>query len=202
MPRRVWNSLEGSIRQHVDNPKDTIQRAVELGLLKSSAEGKTYDAFRDRIIFPIIRPGKGQYRESGEVIAFGGRHLGHPEAVSQGAANPPKYINSPESHVYSKGNLLYGFQQGQEEIRRRRHVVVCEGYTDVMMAHQHGVSNVVGVLGTALTTKSVQFISRAAQCVDLLFDGDSAGRRAAAKSCEHFLGTDVEVKVVLLEGRD
>ena len=194
-----WNSLESSIRQHVENSEDAIQRAVELGLLKSSAEGKTYDAFRDRIIFPIIRPGKGQYRESGEVIAFGGRHLGHPEAVSQGAANPPKYINSPESRVYSKGNLLYGFQQGQEEIRRRRHVVVCEGYTDVMMAHQHGVSNVVGVLGTALTTKSVQFISRAAQCVDLLFDGDSAGRRAAAKSCEHFLGTDVEVKVVLLE---
>ncbi|MGB1397103.1 MAG: toprim domain-containing protein, partial [Planctomycetota bacterium] len=94
---------------------------------------------------------------------------------------------------------LYGYHQGLDQIRRGRSLVLSEGYTDVIMAHQYGFGNTVAVLGTALTEEGVQLISRKVDRVDLLFDGDVAGKKAASKCCELFLGTEVEVRVVILE---
>ena len=191
-----FDSLTNTLKKAGD-PEAAMKRACELGLLKAGREGTYYDAFRDRIIFPIIRPAKGQARETGEVIAFGGRHLG--SGVEKPGLTPAKYINSPETRVYSKGKVLYGYHQGLDQIRRGRSLVLSEGYTDVIMAHQYGFGNTVAVLGTALTEEGVQLISRKVDRVDLLFDGDAAGKKAASKCCELFLGTEVEVRVVILE---
>ncbi len=191
-----FDSLTNTLKKARD-PEDAMKRACELGLLKEGREGTYYDAFRDRIIFPIIRPARGQARETGEVIAFGGRHLG--SGVERAGLTPAKYINSPETRLYSKGKVLYGYQQGLDQIRRSRSLVISEGYTDVIMAHQYGFTNTVAVLGTALTEEGAQLISRKVDRVDLLFDGDVAGKKAASKSCELFLGTEVEVRVVILE---
>lgn len=191
-----FESLTNTLKKASD-PEDALKRACDLGLLKAGREGSHYDAFRDRIIFPIIRPGKGQFRETGEVIAFGGRHLG--SGRDRPGMKPAKYINSPETRVYSKGKILYGYQQGLDQIRRSRSLILSEGYTDVIMAHQYGFGNTVAVLGTALTEEGVQLISRKVDRVDLLFDGDMAGKKAASRGCELFLGTEVEVRVVILE---
>ena len=191
-----FSSLTETLKKASD-PEAFMKQASELGLLKAGREGTFYDAFRDRIIFPIIRPGKGEARETGEVVAFGGRHLG--SARESSSMTPAKYINSPETRVYSKGKLLYGYHQGLDQIRRGRSLILSEGYTDVIMAHQYGFGNTVAVLGTALTEEGVQLISRKVDRVDLLFDGDVAGKTAAARCCELFLGTEVDVHVVILE---
>jgi len=195
-----FSSLTDTLKEASD-PESALKRAFDLGLLKEGREGTWYDTFRDRIIFPIIRPGKGATRESGEVVAFGGRHLGSVPDPSEGSSRPapPKYINSPETRIYSKSKLLYGYHQGLDQIRRGRSLILSEGYTDVMMAHQSGFGTAVAVLGTALTVQGAQMISRKVDRVDLLFDGDEAGKKAASRCCELFLGTEVQVRVVILE---
>jgi DNA primase len=165
-----WRSLEAAV------PDYSAKALVESGLvIESEVDGgdegarkKRYDRFRDRIMFPIRNP-------RGLVIGFGGRVLGRGE---------PKYLNSPETPVFSKGRELYGLHEGRDTIRREGCVIVVEGYMDVVMLAQHGVRNAVATLGTATTSDHVRKLLRLADRVVFAFDGDAAGRRAAWRALE------------------
>ena len=191
----AWGALTDAMRAESFD----LDRAVRIGLLKRSAEGRVYDAFRQRVIFPI--------RDTrGRVIGFGGRHLElatGSEQQNRGGDPPPKYINSPESDLFHKGAVLYGQFEGRETLRSTRHLLLMEGYTDVMMAHQHGFDTAVATLGTALTEQNVDRIARFADRVTLVFDGDRAGVEAARKAVVLFASRKIENRVVLLaEGED
>jgi len=163
---------------------------VECGLVIES-EGKRYDRFRDRIVFPILN-------QRGLVIGFGGRVIeggdesapgggkGSPgSATGEGKGSPgPKYLNSPETPVFEKGRELYGLSQARDAVRAANRVVVVEGYMDTVMLAQHGVENAVATLGTATTPAHVQKLLRQADEVVFCFDGDAAGRRAAWHALE------------------
>lgn len=173
-----------------------LERGVRLGLLKRSEEGRVYDAFRGRVMFPIREP-------RGTVIGFGGRHLEGVGPAERRSDPPPKYINSPESDLFHKGRVLYGHREGLDPIRRARELLLMEGYTDVMMAHQAGFPTAVATLGTALTVENVERVSRIADRVTLVFDGDRAGIEAARKAAVLFAPYSTEARVVLLaEGAD
>jgi len=156
--------------------------AAGLVVERSGGDG-VYDRFRNRLIFPIVDP-------RGNVAAFGGRTLGE-DAV--------KYVNSPETRAFSKSKMLYGLHVAREAAEAEGFIAVVEGYTDVLMAHQNGVSNVVATLGTALTADHLALLGRLTNQVVVVFDGDEAGRRAAERAVDSFLGNTVEVRVALLE---
>ncbi|MGH8713760.1 MAG: DNA primase [Casimicrobiaceae bacterium] len=141
------------------------------GLVVSGDGGKRYDRFRDRIMFPI-------HDGSGRVIGFGGRILDKGE---------PKYLNSPETPLFSKGRELYGLYQARQAIRAAGRVVVVEGYMDVVALAQHGVEYAVATLGTATTPVHAQKLFRLTDTVVFCFDGDAAGRRAAWRALENTL---------------
>ena len=143
----------------------------ESGLVISGEGGKRYDRFRGRVMFPIRN-------ERGRVIAFGGRVLGSGE---------PKYLNSPETPLFSKGRELYGLHEHRRAIQQAGEVLVVEGYMDVVMLSQHGVDNAVATLGTAVTADQVRRLFRIADRVVFAFDGDAAGRKAAWRALENAL---------------
>jgi DNA primase len=147
-----------------------IAHAVDSGELASeeAAAQKRYDRFRDRIMFPIRSV-------QGAVIGFGGRVLDRGE---------PKYLNSPETPVFSKGRELYGLFEARTAIRQRGYVLVVEGYMDVVALAQSGFDNAVATLGTACTAEHVQKLVRFSDVVVFSFDGDAAGRRAAGRALE------------------
>jgi DNA primase len=134
-------------------------------------EGKRYDRFRDRIMFPIVNV-------RGQVIGFGGRVLDKGE---------PKYLNSPETPLFEKGRELYGLYQAQKAIRAEKMALVVEGYMDVVALAQHGVEYAVATLGTATTPFHIQKLLRLTEQVVFCFDGDAAGRRAAWRALENAL---------------
>ncbi|MDE0959478.1 MAG: DNA primase [Planctomycetota bacterium] len=191
-----WSHLDDDLALLGSDAMQVRQRACELGLLKEKSEGgRYYDAYRDRVIFPILDHRRGR------VIGFGGRHLG--SSPQRSGDPPPKYINSPESRVFSKKHILYGGREGRLEISRQRRVILCEGYTDVMMAHQSGFATAVASLGTAFTDEHVAVLKKLVHSVDLILDGDEAGQAAARRACERFMGTGLGVRVVILkEGVD
>ena len=141
---------------------------VSAGLVKQGDEGKRYDLFRDRIMFPIVDV-------RGNVIGFGGRVLD---------AGEPKYLNSPETPVFEKGRELYGLYQARRAIRDAGRVLVVEGYMDVVALAQHGVGYAVATLGTATSALHMQKLLRQVDEVVFAFDGDAAGRRAAWRALE------------------
>ena len=143
---------------------------VEAGLVIAQ-EGKRYDRFRDRVMFPIRN-------ERGRVIAFGGRVLDKGE---------PKYLNSPETPLFHKGRELYGLSEHRRTIQEAGRVIVVEGYMDVVMLDQHGVANAVATLGTAITADQTARLMRLTDEVVFGFDGDAAGRRAAWRALENSL---------------
>jgi DNA primase len=146
-----------------------IQRDAEGdGEASQDREGKRYDRFRDRIMFPIRNV-------QGETIGFGGRVLDRGE---------PKYLNSPETPVFSKGRELYGLFEARTGLRQRGYALVVEGYMDVVALAQHGFENAVATLGTACTAEHVHKLFRFTESVVFSFDGDSAGRRAAGRALE------------------
>ncbi|MCH7962395.1 MAG: DNA primase [Bacteroidetes bacterium] len=169
--------------------KIDLDRAVKLGLIGKSDDGRYYDKLSGRLIFPIFSP-------NGRVVAFAGRIL---DPEEKGA----KYINSPESLIYSKSKILYGLSFAKDEIRRLNKAILVEGYMDLISLYQSGVKNVVAVSGTALTYDQVQLLSRYTKDVVLLFDSDTAGINASMRSIEVLLKQDMEVKIVSLpEGED
>lgn len=144
---------------------------LETGLVIENDEGKRYDRFRDRIMFPIVNV-------RGQVIGFGGRVLDKGE---------PKYLNSPETPLFEKGRELYGLYQAQKSIRAEKMALVVEGYMDVVALAQLGVEYAVATLGTATTPIHIQKLLRLTEQVVFCFDGDSAGRRAAWRALENAL---------------
>ncbi|HET9494226.1 MAG TPA: DNA primase [Chloroflexia bacterium] len=141
---------------------------VEAGLVAERESGGHYDRFRNRLVFPI-RDAKGA------VVGFGGRALGD---------NTPKYLNSPQSSIFDKSSILYGFDLARPHIQRSGQVVIVEGYMDVVIAHQAGQNNVVGTIGTALTDHHAELLKRIAKRVILSLDPDTAGDLAALKGSE------------------
>jgi DNA primase len=165
---------------------------LSLGLVKESQKGnrEPYDAFRGRIIFPIEDLG-------GRVVAFGGRILGKAEE------HIPKYLNSPETPIYHKGDLLYGLGWSRGAIRKAEAVLVVEGYMDYVSLAAHGVENAVAPLGTAMTEAQAELIGRYAPRAILLYDSDKAGLKATFRSGDELLRAGVEVLVATLpEGED
>lgn len=161
-----------------------LEKAVQLGLIGRQSDGRLFDKFSDRIIFPI-------FSASGRVIAFAGRILENRE----GAA---KYLNSPESSIYVKGRVLYGLSFSKDEIRKLDKAILVEGYMDLISLYQNGIRNVVAVSGTALTEDQVQLLSRYTKNVVLLFDADTAGIKASMRSIELLLKRDLEIKIATL----
>jgi DNA primase len=182
----AWDTLVRALGGTASALKDLIQA----GLVKESDQGRRYDAFRDRIIFPI--------RDSrGRVIGFGGRVLGSGE---------PKYLNSPETPVFHKRQALYGLYESRQRPGRPEEILVVEGYLDVATLAQHGIEPVLATLGTATTPEHMRALTRLANRVIFCFDGDRAGRAAAWRAAETALpfgGGSVEIKFLLLpDGED
>ena len=165
--------------------KQGFSQAVLLraGLVVQKEDGAVIDRFRNRLMIPICR-------ESGPVIAFGGR------AVDEGQA--PKYLNSPETPIYSKGRTLYGLNLSKAAIRKAGFAVLVEGYFDFAQVFQGGFQGVVASCGTALTPQQAQQLGRFTEKVVLSFDPDTAGQTAAAKSCEMLVSEGLTVSVATL----
>jgi len=153
----------------------------EAGLAVAGEKG-LYDMFRDRVIFPIMGV-------QGSVIAFGGR------AMDNGL---PKYINSPETPVFRKSETLYGMFTAKEAIRKKEHVLIVEGYMDVIICHQYGFENVVAPLGTALTAGHLQKLRKLTKEAVVIFDGDAAGIAAARRVLPLLCQNDIHARILLL----
>jgi DNA primase len=159
------------------------------GLSIRNDKGKLYDRFRGRVMFPI-------HNFTGRVIGFGGRTL-------KTDKNVPKYVNSPESDIYHKSNVLYGLFHAKKAIRDTDNCYLVEGYADVLAVHQAGIENVVASSGTSLTTEQIRLIGRFSQNVTILYDGDAAGIKASLRGLDMILEEGLNVKVVLFpDGHD
>jgi DNA primase len=165
----------------------SLKDALRLGLIGQRNPQQFYEKFFARLMFPIANAG-------GKIVGFGGRVL------DQGL---PKYLNSSETPLFRKGSTLYGLDQAKEGIRRVDRVVVVEGYLDVIALHQFGLPHVVATLGTALTPDHVRVLGRYTRNIVALFDGDDAGRKAAARSFEIFIETGLLGRAAFLpKGED
>jgi len=162
---------------------------LKAGLIKEK-NGKHYDFFRDRVMFPI-------FNVSGKVVAFGGRMLKSAKSDNPNVYNP-KYINTAETDVYHKSQVLYGISHAKAEIRKHDVCYLVEGYTDVISLYQAGIKNVVASSGTALTKEQVQLIKRFTQNMVILYDGDAAGIKAALRGLDIVLEQGLNVMLVLL----
>jgi DNA primase len=160
---------------------------LTMGLIKRSESGRLFDFFRNRVIFPVRNP-------QGQVVAFGGRVLDGTE---------PKYLNSPETPLFSKTRTLYNFHHARTEVKGFQYFLMMEGYTDVMMAYQAGVGPAVATLGTAMTEEHVRMLKRHQAPLYLVYDADNAGRRAMDRALPFVIKYGMETRVLSLpEGQD
>ena len=173
--------------------EESIQDLLSMGMIvpKKDKKDDYYDRFRDRLMFPI-------HNSKGSVIGFGGRVLS--------SKDNPKYLNSPETPLFSKSKELYGLYHCRKYSRRIDSILVVEGYMDVIALHQQGITNVVATLGTATTPAHLQILSRSAETIVFCFDGDKAGRDAAWKALKTSLPSITSgliIKFLILpEGED
>jgi DNA primase len=182
---KEWDGLTG----HLQTKGVPTQLSEEARLVVARKEGKTghFDLFRDRLMFPILN-------SMGEVLAFGGR------IIEQGE---PKYLNSPETPVFTKGRVLYGLHQTARYIRSEDQAIIVEGYMDLIGLYQSGIKNVAATLGTALTLEHAKILKRLTRNVMVLFDGDQAGQDAAERSLPLLLQADLYPKgLILPQGLD
>lgn len=178
-----WAAASQNTLNLLQNEKIEPKEALEVGAIKQNESG-LYASFINRITFPI-------YNHLGRLVGFGGRTI---------SDNPAKYINSPQSQIFDKSRIFYGYDKAKSEIYRSHSMVICEGYMDCIMLHAAGVSNAVAVLGTALTEKHIPLIKRGDVKVTLSFDSDAAGVNAAFKSARLLLNHQIDGKVVLISG--
>lgn len=165
------------------------QFLVESGLSVKRDNGALFDRYRGRVMFPI-------HSFTGRVIGFGGRTLKKDKNVA-------KYVNSPESEIYHKSNVLYGLYFAKKAIREQDNCYLVEGYADVLSVHQAGVENVVASSGTSLTAEQIKLIARFTQNITILYDGDAAGIKASLRGLDMILEAGLNVKVVLFpDGHD
>ena len=167
----------------LQNEQIEPKEALEVGIVKQNENG-IYASFINRITFPI-------YTHAGRLVGFGGRTI---------SGNPAKYVNSPQSAVFDKSTLFYGYHLAKREIFAKNQIIITEGYMDVIMLHKAGFNNVVAVLGTALTTKHLPLLKRGEISVILCFDGDDAGINAATKSALLLAQNEIDGSVVIIEG--
>lgn len=178
-----WDGLVRHLREK--NYPEELAR--ELGLIHPRRTEGWYDSFRARVIFPIF----DLYQR---VVGFGGRVIGEGE---------PKYLNSPESEIYHKGEILYGLQAAKREVPAKDQVLIVEGYLDLLTLHQHGFKQSVATLGTAMTPSHIRTLKRYTNNFITVFDGDSAGVQAALRSLPLFLEEEVWGEAVVLpKGED
>jgi DNA primase len=175
-----WDSFN-KMALSAGHSEDMLEKA---GLIIKKEGGRFYDRFRGRVIFPI-------HNLAGKVIAFGARILSKQK-------DQPKYINSPETEIYHKSNVLYGMFQAKNGIRREDFCYLVEGYTDVISMHLADIDNVVSSSGTALTEEQIKQIRRFTENVTVLFDGDAAGIKAALRGIDLVLKGGLNVRIVLL----
>lgn len=179
-----WDSLLNHLKE-----KGADEKLIEQSGLVSVNEEKerVFDRFRGRIMFPVLDV-------NGNPIAFGARAMGDDQ---------PKYLNSPETPAYVKGQHLYGLFQSKDEIRKKKFAILVEGYLDLIALVQHGVTNVAASLGTALTADQSKLLGRFCKKVVINYDGDVAGIGAARRAVEVMLPSDFEIKVLVLpDGKD
>lgn len=177
-----WHGLTDILRKK----QVTLEEAEKLGLL-SLGEGGFYDRFRDRLMFPISDP-------RGNIVGFGGRVFDDSQ---------PKYLNSPETEIFHKGHYLFGLALAKEEIRKKKHAIVVEGYLDVIQAHQAGFNQTVASLGTALTKEQARMLKKYTSDVILAYDGDAAGVKATERGMILLQEAGLKVRILdLPSGED
>ena len=181
----VWDSMTQAAIAEGYN----IQFLEDTGLTIRKENEKFYDRFRARVMFPI-------HSFTGRVIGFGGRTLKTDKAV-------PKYVNSPESDIYHKSNVLYGLFFAKKSMRDQDNCYLVEGYADVLSVHQAGIENVVASSGTSLTVEQIRLIGRFTKNITILYDGDEAGIKASLRGLDMILEEGLNVKIVLFpDGND
>ena len=179
-----WEGLKSRLLSRGFSPEELSSS----GLLVPRADGSgSYDRFRERIIFPIVSV-------VGKIVGFGGRAIGSPGD----SRHEPKYLNSPETPVYSKGETLYGLYQAREALRERGFAVLVEGYLDFASLFEAGIENVVASLGTAFTDGHARLLARYVDRVVVNYDADAAGKAAALRSLAPLVARGLEVKVLRL----
>ncbi len=182
-PKSGWRHT----REHLLQKGFKDSELMRAGLVKAAGEGKQpYDVFRDRIMFPIFDP-------SGRVVAFSGRVLAKDSEA-------PKYVNSPETELFNKSEILFGYDKAKEGIRHYDFSLIVEGQFDVVLSHQAGYTNAVAVSGTALTPHHVSLLQRLSNRVVLALDSDKAGIAAVKRAAELMLARGVDLKVAKLAG--
>lgn len=178
-----WAAGSQNTLNLLQNENIEPKEALEVGAIKQNESGY-YASFINRITFPI-------YNHLGRLVGFGGRTI---------SDNLAKYINSPQSQIFDKSKIFYGYDKAKSEIYRSHSIVICEGYMDCIMLHAAGINNAVAVLGTALTQKHIPLIQRGDIKVTLSFDSDDAGINAAFKSARLLMEHQIDGKVVLISG--
>lgn len=178
----AWDALY----RHLVDRKITPKEIDKAGLTKLSSAGNPIDRFRNRLIFPILD-------EHNRVIAFGGRALADDE-------KGPKYLNSPETPVYNKSRVLYALNFAAAKARAANRIMIVEGYMDAIALHQAGFENVVATSGTAFTAQQCRALKRYTPNLVMIFDGDEAGRRAAARATEVAAELEIRPSVAMLPG--
>lgn len=177
--KEAWSALDSEAQKN----QFSAELLVAAGLVKQHEDGKRYDAYRGRVMFPIAGI-------NGKIIAFAGRHLKKDE-------KSPKYVNSPETVLYHKSNELYGLFLAKNAIRLHDSVYLVEGYTDVISMHQAGIENVVASSGTSLTEGQIKLIKRFTENVTVLYDGDAAGIKASIRGIDMLLEQGLNVRICL-----
>ena len=186
-----WRFISDELRKSL---KAADQDLIDAGLAKKNSRGELYDLQRGRLIFPIMADLK-------RVAGFGGRVI--PGLIQEhDGQDPPKYINSPESEIYKKSDVLYGLPLALQSVKATNRVTIVEGYLDVISMFSQGVTNVVATCGTALTAEHVKRLGRLCKRVNLLFDGDRAGRKAASSVFPLFLNSGLDVQGYFLPSGD
>ena len=184
-----WHLLSDYLKEK----RCDMELATRLGLVsRQPRAGGYYDRYRDRLVCPVIDTGK-------EVRGFSARVIGKAPPSADGS-EPPKYINSPESTIYKKSQLLFGLAQAREAIQKNGRCVLVEGNFDVISLHQAGFTDVVAPLGTALTSEQVLTLKRLSERIVLLYDGDKAGYKATMHALQMCVEADVEVLVAYRPG--
>lgn len=175
-----WRALHTHLKE-----KDVSDEDMErVGLIKKNDSGRYYDRFRNRLIFPIAD-------SAGRIVGFSGRLLGEDE-------NAPKYLNSPETDLFKKSFVLYGYDKAKQPMRKNDFCILVEGQMDLILSHQAGYPNTVAVSGTSLTAHHLKMVKRMTENVLLAFDSDTAGRESEQKAAQVALAMGMDVKAVTL----
>ena len=166
----------------------SIEELKKVGVLTQSLDGSVKDRFKGRIIFPIKD-------HLGRIVAFGGR-------IIKEKTNLPKYINSPETKIYNKSKVLYGFYEAKEYLREKKYGIIVEGYFDLLSMYQVGFKNTVATLGTSLTEYHSKLLKKFVNKVILMFDNDKAGKEATIRAAKILLSQDIDVYYLPLKDKD